>query len=176
MELYFANTGDKESASKLFQWRNDSIVIRMSRSQKAVTWSEHLSWYQMHASTQSMLLAKIKNTLVGQLRWTRTQDNIHSVAIELSIIVSPSHRGCGLGHQILKKGLIRLQQQMKKCNSREKKETDITLWAQVHHNNTASLAIFRKNGFQTFSGRKKRPTLETEWTFLYLSLEKVGET
>ncbi len=88
-----------DDAGILLAWHNDSVVRAASRSTEEVTMSEHEAWLQrVLESPQSWLFIGVDENArpVGHTRVV--EDGGYA---EVSIVVAPDHRGCGLGGQLL---------------------------------------------------------------------------
>ncbi len=88
-----------DDAGILLAWRNDPIVRAASRSTDEVTAQEHASWLvRVIQSPHSWLFIGIdeEDQPVGHTRVV--EDGGYA---EVSIVVAPDHRGCGLGGQLL---------------------------------------------------------------------------
>ena len=88
-----------DDADILLAWRNDPIVRAASRSTDEVTAQEHASWLvRVIQSPHSWLFIGIdeEDQPVGHTRVV--EDGGYA---EVSIVVAPDHRGCGLGGQLL---------------------------------------------------------------------------
>ena len=94
--LRHATTADSDL---LLVWRNDPVTIAMSMTPEPVTHEAHIDWFA-HAladDARTLLMAEVDNTPVGTVRL----DTFASDEYEVSITVSPDHRGQGFGQTIL---------------------------------------------------------------------------
>ena len=96
MTLRHATTGDSDL---LLAWRNDPVTIAMSLTPEPVTRDDHINWFA-HAladDARTPLIAENGNMPVGTVRL----DTFAEGEYEVSITVSPDHRGQGIGQAIL---------------------------------------------------------------------------
>lgn len=123
-----------EDADLLFFWRNDGLTRRMSISQDEISWHEHISWLTQVLSSEKshLFIAMLNGTPVGVLRLERLGESF-----DLSITVSPSARGKGIGSKILK-------------NAKDwaTANTDVKyIHASIKETNLASLKLFLRCGY-----------------------------
>lgn len=130
-------------AGPLLSWRNDDETRRWSRTTDPVTAVEHKAWLAgvLADPDRRLLIAEHDGRPVGTVRFDREGD-----AWEVSITVAPAARGRGLAVPVLL--------------AAERSLGPAVRSAQVHRDNAASLALFRRAGY--------RPVVDGEW----LRLEK----
>ena len=116
----------------LFDWVSDPAVRRSARNRQAITWPEHRRWFaaRLAASDCAIWIAESNGEAVGQVRLDRD-----GACAEIDIAVAPDRRGRGYGQAMLRA-----------------LGTDHTLGvdclrAAVRLENAASVAMFRKAGF-----------------------------
>lgn len=85
----------------IFQWINDVEVRRASFSQKSISWEEHKNWFlsKLKDSNHKYYLVILNNIPVGQIRF-----EINGNESKVSVLVEKSHRGTGVGAQIISLG------------------------------------------------------------------------
>jgi RimJ/RimL family protein N-acetyltransferase len=131
--LRHATTGDSDL---LLAWRNDPVTIAMSMTPEPVTPEEHINWFS-HAladDARTLLIAEADNTPVGTVRLDTFADGEY----EVSITVSPDHRGQGFGQAILAA-----------ANTLAFTALGVhRLVATVKEDNHASRRIFERTGYQ----------------------------
>lgn len=125
-------------ASNLFDWRNDADVRAISRDGQPLAWDNHLSWLTsvLSAPDRKLLVAVLGWSLAGTARF----DQIHGKPDEweISLTLSPSKRGQGLGHELLNKSERWLRSQHRGA---------LYVIAHVKSDNTPSNVLFAKNGY-----------------------------
>jgi len=82
-------------AETIFKWRNDPSIMAKGFLQRAVSWDEHLAWFNEMVQTDARIMFIIlqEKIPVGQVRFDRESD----AAAEISIYMAPGHEGQGLG-------------------------------------------------------------------------------
>lgn len=132
IEIRDATINDAEI---LFEWANDQNTRQNSFNPETIEWNNHISWlrkklidpltkiyilYHQHKQIATVRFDTNKNTIIG-------------------ITVAPSHRGLGLGSEILK---IAINNFWINNNSE--------IFAYIKKENIASKRIFEKAGFRFF--------------------------
>ncbi len=119
-------------AHLLLAWRNDEQTRAWSRGD-AVEPAEHRAWLArvLADPDRRLLVAEQENRPVGTVRFDRAT----GTEWEVSVTVAPSHRGRGLAALILAAGEATLG-------------GGVTVFANVHRDNAASLALFRRAGYR----------------------------
>ena len=115
-------------------WQNDPGSRKYFRNPAAPTAEEHFAWLAENIRDPRCLLNVIlhEGAPVGLLRFDR-RVKAGAVVHEISILVAPQHRDRGIGKAALALGRRLLPGE--------------SLWAEVHHENAASAAMFRGAGF-----------------------------
>jgi len=121
----------------LYTWRNDPAAIANSVTGRAVGWEEHRAWFARASSDPMTVLyiAERDGVPVGMCRFDRHEDGV----AEVSINIAPEFRRQGLGSSMLESAIdaVRLEP-----NPPE------VLVADIHTDHAASVAIFRRQGFE----------------------------
>lgn len=119
-------------AHLLLAWRNDEQTMAWSRG-GAVGPAEHRAWLArvLADPDRRLLMAEQENRPVGTVRFDRAT----GTGWEVSVTVAPAHRGRGLAARILAAGEATLG-------------GGVTIFANVHRDNAASLALFRRAGYR----------------------------
>lgn len=124
-----------EDGPRLLTWRNDPVVVAMSKSQAPVEEREHQRWMEFNVSQgypdHIVLIAESDFVPVGVIRFDVLKTDVMSYRVSIS--VGAEHRGRGFGQQILDSA----------CDAM----TDSTLYAEVDRDNVASCKIFERSGF-----------------------------
>jgi L-amino acid N-acyltransferase YncA len=91
-----ATDGD---ATDILDWRNDPVTRAMSRHIEPIGWEDHLQWFRAALRDPAKLL------LVGVMGGSKVAiarfDLLAPRVWEVSINLSPGHRGKGLSHAVL---------------------------------------------------------------------------
>lgn len=119
-----------------FLWylRNQPIIYKYARNNRAVSWKEHINWILpviLGTSNKNLLVIRNLKTPIGQIRFDRTGDK----EAEISISISKEFQGKGFATKSLKLA-IKKQKNIQK------------LIAEVNKNNKASIRLFEKLGFK----------------------------
>ena len=128
-------------AALLLSWRNDPETRRWSRTPDPVPVADHQSWLSrtLASPDRRLFVAEHEGRPVGTVRFDRAGE-----AWEVNITVAPSARGRRLAAPMLL--------------AAERALGPAVIRANVHHANTASLAVFRRVGY--------RLTTDGEWQWL----------
>ena len=128
-------------AGLLLSWRNDRETRRWSRTTDPVTAAEHKAWLAeaLASPDRRLFVAEHGGRPIGTVRFDRDGE-----AWNVSTTVDPSARGEGLAVPMLLAAERALGQAVIRAN--------------VHHANTASLAMLRRAGY--------RVTTDGEWRWL----------
>jgi L-amino acid N-acyltransferase YncA len=128
-----ATSGD---AQLLLDWRNDPITVVNSKSGATVSPQEHARWFQAALKNENAVLfiAEIDQRPIAMTRFDRADPNSSNFFV--SINLSPSQRGKGLGSALLRSAVFEFQG-LKKVN----------LVAEIRYGNVASEKIFKSAGF-----------------------------
>jgi UDP-2,4-diacetamido-2,4,6-trideoxy-beta-L-altropyranose hydrolase len=131
-----ANMND---ADNLLAWRNDPVTLANFRSTGVVPREDHDRWMQFNVQQgypqHLVLIAESDAGPVGVIRFDADRDDI--MQYEVSITVSPKHRGNGLGKDILNQACGYMR--------------EYTLNAEIRRDNLPSRLIFRQCGFAQVS-------------------------
>jgi spore coat polysaccharide biosynthesis predicted glycosyltransferase SpsG/ribosomal protein S18 acetylase RimI-like enzyme len=128
-------TATAADADLLLGWRNDPLTRRWSRTTDPVTAAGHRTWLArvLADGDRHLLVAEHGGRPVGTVRFDRAGD-VH----EVSITVAPEARGRRLAVPMLLAAERALGAEV----------PEATIEAEVHRDNTASLALFRKAGYR----------------------------
>jgi len=126
---------EEEDASRVFSWRNDETVRRVSIDPREIAREEHSDWFRrsIGRADRSLLIAEDGEIPVGVLRF----DVVDEVA-EISIFLNPELVGRGYGTAMLREGAIWARQNLMGVK---------TLRAKIRPDNPASSHAFEKAGF-----------------------------
>lgn len=121
----------------LFDWANDPVTRRNSLRAEEISWSEHEKWFHSYALEDNKNLYLIgleDNNPVGFIRFEYREEWI------VSIVISPIHRGKGVGSRLLKEGIRYFE-----------RIYTAPLLAHIKSSNYGSIKVFEKNLFVLFS-------------------------
>ena len=130
---------DTTDSRALYQWRNDPSIREVSRDNKEIEWSSHLSWFEtLLADPDRFLLIGLRGrTPVGVVRFDRQAD-----AAEISIYTLPGLANRGVGQCLLRRAEMWLKDH----------HPDIRrIRAQILGNNSRSHKMFFGAGYETES-------------------------
>lgn len=125
----------EDDCRQLFEWRNDPTTVAMSLISEPVAWEDHVRWFEsvLANPTRHLLVASEGAESFGTVRFDEVDDTA-----EISITVSPDKRGQGVGGVLLELAA-----------HWAKRELGLDrILAQIKATNPASIAIFKKAGYQ----------------------------
>jgi len=120
----------------LFAWRNDPVTRQVSFNSGELKYEDHEKWFKKYLQDpdRSMFIAEAEdNEKLGMVRFDRIKDD----SWEISINLSPAHRGKGLGSLIISKS----------CELFAESHSNKKLVARTKASNIASIKAFEKAGF-----------------------------
>ena len=139
--------------ANILDWRNNPEVYIWTRTNRFISLREHMNWFNLRENnlvSEPIFCYFLDESLVGMSRL----DLVNHEVYEISIIVSPDHRGKGFGTVIL-------------CDTCEYFVLHMSprsrLIAWVHSQNKVSLGLFEARGFKI---------LHQENQFLYLDFSR----
>lgn len=89
-----------DDARKIYEWRNDARVRTVSRDTSAISFDDHLRWFEgsLGMSGRMILIGELETSeSVGVVRFDECDDN----SVEVSIYLDPERSGQGLGSPLL---------------------------------------------------------------------------
>ena len=140
----------EEHANQVMMWRNDPATLSVFFHREPKIWEsfwpEYRDTYFAHGARLHPLFALANGERVGFLRFNPVSHprGLPAVTVDISINLSPSVRGQGLGAKVLKAGLEYLRG----------KGVD-SVYAEVRVHNHASIGAFKAAGF-VFIGEKEK--------------------
>ena len=128
----------EEDYGIVFEWRNDQLSREMFFETAPISIDEHKSWFvgALKDKMRQIYIGEIDKKPVGITRFDLQKGKKEA---EVSITISPSMRGKGLGKELLISSIDYLETQL-----------DIQLFARVKNINIASKSIFESAGFQIY--------------------------
>ena len=129
-------------SKSIWEWRNDAVTRSVSRNSEVVAWDEHDAWFRRSivnpdrffyvgipiGDPQKLPIGVVRFDLLGSI-------NGHW---EISINMSPSVRGKGLGRLLLECGTRAFVADACKC---------LRIYAEVKSDNIASNRLFASAGY-----------------------------
>ena len=127
---------EASDAEALFEWANDPEARSQSFSQEPIRWEDHLAWFNMRLNDvdSSTLIVEADGVACGVVRL----DTISVHRQELSINVSPTNRGRGIGWRAIAQALADVFGA----------DPDAEILARIKHDNRASRSAFERAGFR----------------------------
>jgi RimJ/RimL family protein N-acetyltransferase len=124
-----------EDALDVLRWRNNPLVREMSRSHAPIPKQAHLAWYadSLENAKRLLLIGTAGEVKVGMARFDRQPLSVW----EASIMLAPEFRGRGLGKDLLRAGIERL----------EALHGPTAVLAVIRISNAASIHLFESLGF-----------------------------
>jgi RimJ/RimL family protein N-acetyltransferase len=129
----------KEDGDLLFAWRNHPDVRKHFFEPKEIPYAEHKAWFEasLQRADRVILIGYRADHPVGVIRFDFPDRGREKA--EIDIYVAPERHGQGLGAELLNEGIRWLSEHT----------TAVTLIAKVKEENTASVRMFRKSGFES---------------------------
>ena len=120
----------------LLDWRNDPVSVRYSKSKAPISEKDHNRWFTdaLRDDNTILLIAETDGLPIATTRFDRPPSD--SPVYLVSINIAPSHRGKGMGKQLLRSAI---------SNFFSFRNADLV--ADVHQDNLASQKIFASAGF-----------------------------
>lgn len=125
----------------LFRLRNQSSSIQGFFTERRVTTSEHLSWFDEHMSSDNHgFIFEVDGLPVGQCRLTASTSN---GGYNLSYSILEEYQGRGLSAKMLAALFAKF-------------DSPKPVWAHVKPNNSASIAVLRKCSFERYTSNSEK--------------------
>jgi UDP-2,4-diacetamido-2,4,6-trideoxy-beta-L-altropyranose hydrolase len=123
-------------SKRVYEWRNHPEVRKYSFNSSFLEWEEHKRWFekQLQSNDTIMLMAVIKNTPIGVLRY---DFNIRHAKV--SMYLDQSQIGIGIGANVLRQGNKWLKETYPEIES---------VNAEIMAENAASIKTFERAGFK----------------------------
>lgn len=152
---------DSRDRRLLWEWANDIEVRTAAFNGDPIPWANHVSWFQERLSSDRcriFVITEADGTPVGQVRFERPEDASPEAEIDFSIALS--HRGRGLGTEVLRLACQEYQ-----------RENHLPVIGHVKPSNQRSMKIFERAGFIWRGGARVRGIEAVRWELLPPSLE-----
>lgn len=132
-KLKLRNSKNKDLVT-YYKWVNDEQVIKSSFKNKRIKFKEHLKWFQKKIKSKKtkMFILESGSLPIGQIRFDLKKNKTAKIDYSLDSIV----RNRGWGKKLINLGIKKIY----KTGVRK-------ISADVRHENTKSIAIFKKLGF-----------------------------
>lgn len=127
MMLRDACLGDKEL---YYHWANSPLVRKQSFSRGLIGEEEHRIWFRRHLMSDTSFLYVLINgehDPLGQIRFEKSRSDASTCYVSYSL--DEIARGQGLAKELIRMGLLRLQEQWNECTK---------VYAEVRATNQAS--------------------------------------
>lgn len=126
---------DEQDSAQLLEWRNEPEVVTASLVSREVTSEEHERWLAARLSSDdcALLIVELDGRSVGQVRLDRCGPE----RAEVSIALTASARGAGIGQEVLREVVRRAPELIGAA----------TVIARVKEDNERSLRAFAGAGF-----------------------------
>ena len=123
----------------LWLWRNDPLMRAMAKSHDPVSWSRHSEWFTRAIANDDVFLfiAETGGDAAAMVRFDVAGDEAL-----VSINVAPPFRGRQIGGVALREA----------CRMFSEQRPEISLIAEIHPDNAASVRIFSEAGFRKVAG------------------------
>lgn len=121
-----------DDGERLWRWRNDPAVRRVSLNSDEIALADHLDWFRrsLENDQREILIAEVDKTPFGMVRF-----DMDGELATVSILLDAGHRGEGLSVSVLAKAIEAARGSWNR------------LRAVVKSDNAASLALFASLGF-----------------------------
>jgi RimJ/RimL family protein N-acetyltransferase len=123
-----------EDSLAVFDWRNDPHTRSMFKNSELIDYSAHSSWFSKALSDvdRMIYIAEMEGIKIGVVRFDKI-----GASWEVSINISPNHRGNGCGKTVLRLGIKKIALESKAFQIK----------ADVKSSNFPSKKIFESCGF-----------------------------
>lgn len=125
-----------DDSRKIFEWRNNPKIRRVSKTSDLILWSDHKKWFEkvLTDSNRHLLIGSIGNAQIGVVRF-----DIEENVAEVSLYLVPGDKFVGQG-----KNLLRAAENWLKLNNPEISRIDAT----VLDENEASKKLFDGSNYR----------------------------
>jgi RimJ/RimL family protein N-acetyltransferase len=123
---------------QILSWRNADACVRYSKSNSAISKSQHKDWFWdriLRNSREPYFIFTLNNQGIGTVRFDSVESD--PKVFTTSIIMNPEFYGRGCGSKILSLAVNHIIQNFPETN----------LVAEIHEENVASIKIFLRNHF-----------------------------
>lgn len=136
---------DDSDSAEVFEWRNDMLSRAMSRDSEAVSWQQHVRWFDCVLAEQSKLLLICEHstpTSPQKIGVVRFDLDSRRVQAEISINLAPNMRGKGFAKACLQNAIQHFLSVFPDCR---------TILADIKTENESSKKSFLGVGFKQIS-------------------------
>lgn len=134
-----------DDSDELLSWRNNPETRMYSVNSNLISYDEHQKWISDRLNrihNEPFLVYSLENTMIGMARFDSVSDAIDK--FQISIMVSPTRQSEGLGTLLLRKS----------CETFFSRYPRGIIVARVHVENSVSISLFKKAGFEQLSKKK----------------------
>jgi RimJ/RimL family protein N-acetyltransferase len=128
-----------EDSNELLSWRNNPETRLHSVNANPISHEEHQRWISDRLKRnhdEPFLVYSLENILIGMVRFDAVSESLDK--FQISIMVNPTRQGEGLGTLLLRMS----------CETFFSKYPSRIIVARVHAENSVSISLFRKAGFE----------------------------
>lgn len=129
---------EKSDAPQILQWANHLHVRQCMFSSNSITEEEHGEWWKRITSDPATLFLMMEDVTGDPVGHIRFEKHAETVAI-VSVTVSPSMQGLGIGKVLVREGTIRLFTEHPEY---------VEVHAYIKTMNTASIRAFSASGYE----------------------------
>jgi ribosomal protein S18 acetylase RimI-like enzyme len=143
MEEYKIEAVKEEYSQRVWEIRNHSSVRKNSGNSEIISFENHQRWFHkkyFEKENNFCYVLKDKKNIAGYCRFDYDKGE---EAYVISIAIDPENQSKGLGSRLL-------SQSLKKMKNKKK----IPLLAEIKKENSASIKLFEKNGFEKYKENK----------------------
>jgi len=126
-----------EDCAEILRWRNDSVTRAMSLQAAVIDDDSHSAWFNRLLADDARfpLVGVVDDLSIGWIRFDPYKDK---AGLLVNITIAPEFRSKGFGNELLRLGL----------HAASLKYSKPTIYAQIKHDNSASMQIFLRQGFR----------------------------
>lgn len=132
----------KQDCDLVFSLSNDPLVRASSFNTNPIEYEQHCNWFQKTVANQNVLFFLVfdGDNFIGQIRLNR--ENEQSTECVISLSIAKEYRGKHIAGKFLELGIAELKKNWYNIKS---------VVAEVKDENTASNALFLREGFELIS-------------------------
>ena len=132
----------KQDCDLVFSLSNDPLVRACSFNTNPIEYEQHCNWFQKTVTNQNVLFFLVfdGDNFIGQIRFNRESEQ--STECVISLTITKEYRGKHIAGKFLELGIDELKKNWYNINS---------VVAEVKDENTASNALFLREGFELIS-------------------------
>ncbi|HEY4323083.1 MAG TPA: UDP-2,4-diacetamido-2,4,6-trideoxy-beta-L-altropyranose hydrolase [Mucilaginibacter sp.] len=138
-EVSLKNAGESD-LNKTFEWAGNAEIRKFSFNNATIDYDTHKKWFTGKVGDKHCyyFIGELNNEAFGSIRF-----DVENSQAKISYLIDPAYQNNGLGTILLKKGVELLLKQ--------KNVKILIVWGEVFNENTASVKIFKKLGYDVKS-------------------------